>query len=168
MSDSKEPSVRFHSIRMMALLLVHLPDTTRIELTLFNKAQSAFIKRAKDKVAQIRIQAMKAMTRLQDCRDPNCLVTDCYLHHAERDPNWQVRRAALISLQREFLNFNQNFRYCGENVRYFQMWTVVLISSEPTCVKSHLGKNKRRQRKRAKRSLWYYRSSCVRESHKKT
>jgi hypothetical protein len=87
---------------MVALLFVHLPETTRIEMSLFTKAQTALLKRAKDKVAQIRIQAMRAMSRLQDSRDPHCMVSNCFMYHTERDPNWQVRRAALISLQRTF------------------------------------------------------------------
>jgi len=50
------------------------------------------LERLKDKVAEIRSQAVTALQGLQDPRDEKCPIIRAYLFHLAHDPNNVVRR----------------------------------------------------------------------------
>ena len=50
------------------------------------------LERLKDKVAEIRAQAVTALQRLQDPKDEECPIIRAYLFHLAHDPNNIVRR----------------------------------------------------------------------------
>jgi hypothetical protein len=91
---------------MISLLLKGLPESSRLEITLFEDIQMAFLRRIKDTRATIRVQAVLGLERLQDPRNPHCAVTEALTYHMHRDVCYLVRQAAVRTIKREvFLNF---------------------------------------------------------------
>ncbi|XP_063281840.1 condensin complex subunit 3, partial [Pelobates fuscus] len=88
-------AVRFRVCQLVNKLLVNLPENAQIDDDLFDKIHDAMLIRIKDKVPNVRIQAVLALARLQDPTDPNCPVSNAYTHLLENDSNAEVRRAVL-------------------------------------------------------------------------
>ncbi|XP_053556264.1 condensin complex subunit 3 [Bombina bombina] len=88
-------SVRFRVCQLINKLLVNLPENAQIDDDLFDKIHDAMLERLKDKVPNVRIQAVLALARLQDPSDENCPVSNAYMHLIENDSNAEVRRAVL-------------------------------------------------------------------------
>ena len=63
-----------------------------IDDDLYNKIYDGMLERLKDKVAEIRSQAVTALQRLQDPRDEECPIIRAYLFHLAHDPNNVVKR----------------------------------------------------------------------------
>jgi condensin complex subunit 3 len=63
-----------------------------IDDDLYNKIYDGMMERLKDKVAEIRSQAVTALQRLQDPKDEECPIIRAYLFHLAHDPNNVVRR----------------------------------------------------------------------------
>lgn len=57
-------------------LLGSLPENAQIEDELFDKINSAMLVRVKDRVPNVRIQAVLALSRLQDPKDDDCPVVN--------------------------------------------------------------------------------------------
>ncbi|MEE6462406.1 hypothetical protein FKM82_001582 [Ascaphus truei] len=91
-------SVRFRVCQLINKLLVNLPENAQIDDDLFDRIHDAMLIRLKDKVPNVRIQAVLAMARLQDPNDENCPVANAYMHLLENDSNAEVRRAALTCI----------------------------------------------------------------------
>uniref|UniRef100_A0A8C5LLY6 Non-SMC condensin I complex subunit G n=1 Tax=Leptobrachium leishanense TaxID=445787 RepID=A0A8C5LLY6_9ANUR len=88
-------AVRFRVCQLVNKLLVNLPENAQIDDDLFDKIHDAMLTRAKDRVPNVRIQAVLALARLQDPTDPNCPVSNAYMLLLENDTNAEVRRAVL-------------------------------------------------------------------------
>ncbi|XP_019381983.1 PREDICTED: condensin complex subunit 3 isoform X1 [Gavialis gangeticus] len=72
-----------------------MPENAQIDDELFDKINEAMLIRLKDKFPNVRIQAVLALSRLQDPKDENCSVVKVYNTLLENDTNSEVRRAVL-------------------------------------------------------------------------
>ncbi|XP_053258748.1 condensin complex subunit 3 isoform X3 [Podarcis raffonei] len=88
-------AVRFRVCQIINKLLVSLPENAQIEDELFDQISNAMLLRVKDKVPNVRIQAVLALSRLQDPKDSDCPVVNVYSNLIENDSNPEVRRTVL-------------------------------------------------------------------------
>ncbi|XP_058049322.1 condensin complex subunit 3 isoform X1 [Ahaetulla prasina] len=88
-------AVRFRVCQLINKLLGSLPENAQIEDELFDQINTAMQLRARDKVPNVRIQAVLALSRLQDPKDDQCPVVNVYSSLIETDSNSEVRRAVL-------------------------------------------------------------------------
>nr|XP_033804584.1 condensin complex subunit 3 isoform X2 [Geotrypetes seraphini] len=93
--NANSQAVRFRACQLINKLLESLPENAQIDDDLFDKIHNAMLLRLKDKVPNVRIQAVLALARLQDPKDKNCPVINAYLLLLENDSSPEVRRAVL-------------------------------------------------------------------------
>ncbi|XP_009068002.1 PREDICTED: condensin complex subunit 3-like, partial [Acanthisitta chloris] len=87
--------VRFRACQLLNKILGNMPEDAQIDDDLFDKINEAMLTRLKDKFSSVRIQAVLALSRLQDPTDVNCPVVTIYNTLLENDLNSEVRRAVL-------------------------------------------------------------------------
>jgi len=83
---------RLRVCQLLNKLLKYMGEEACIDDELYNKIYDGMLERLKDKVAEIRSQAVTALQRLQDPRDEECPIIRAYLFHLAHDPNNVVRR----------------------------------------------------------------------------
>ncbi|KFQ13345.1 Condensin complex subunit 3, partial [Leptosomus discolor] len=88
-------AVRFRACQLVNKILGNMPENAQIDDDLFDKIHEAMLVRLKDKFSNVRIQAVLALSRLQDPKDENCPVVNIYNTLLENDSNSEVRRAVL-------------------------------------------------------------------------
>ncbi|XP_009646327.1 condensin complex subunit 3 [Egretta garzetta] len=88
-------AVRFRTCQLVNKILGNMPENAQIDDDLFDKINEAMLIRLKDKFSNVRIQAVLALSRLQDPKDENCPVVNIYNTLLENDSNSEVRRAVL-------------------------------------------------------------------------
>ncbi|XP_062430565.1 condensin complex subunit 3 [Rhea pennata] len=93
--DANSHAVRFRACQLINKLLGNMPENAQIDDDLFDKINEAMLIRLKDKFSNVRIQAVLALSRLQDPKDENCPVVNIYNILLENDSNSEVRRAVL-------------------------------------------------------------------------
>ncbi|XP_060633898.2 condensin complex subunit 3 isoform X2 [Anolis sagrei] len=93
--NANNNAVRFRVCQLINKILESLPENAQIEDELFDKINNAMLLRVKDKVPNVRIQAVLALSRLQDPKDNDCPVVNVYSNMIESDSNAEVRRAVL-------------------------------------------------------------------------
>ncbi|RMC14287.1 hypothetical protein DUI87_09380 [Hirundo rustica rustica] len=93
--DANSHAVRFRTCQLVNKILRNMPDNAEIDDDLFDKINEAMLIRLKDKFPSVRIQAVLALSRLQDPKDENCPVVNIYSTLLENDSNSDVRRAVL-------------------------------------------------------------------------
>ncbi|NXA31353.1 CND3 protein, partial [Eudromia elegans] len=93
--DASSHAVRFRACQLVNKLLGNMPENAQIDDDLFDKINEAMLIRLKDKYSNVRIQAVLALSRLQDPKDENCPVVNVYNTLLEKDSNSEVRRAVL-------------------------------------------------------------------------
>lgn len=96
--DSHSKAVRFRVCQLLNKLFDGLNDETSIDEDLAGRIYDCMLVRLTDKFPAIRVQAVKAIYRLQDIQDPQCPVIDSFIHLMEKDSSPDVRRAALTSI----------------------------------------------------------------------
>ena len=96
--DSHAKAVRFRVCQIINKLFDGLNDESSIDEDLAARVYDCMLVRLTDKFPAIRVQAVKAIYRLQDIDDPNCPVIASFLHLMEKDSSPDVRRAALTSI----------------------------------------------------------------------
>lgn len=74
-------------------LLKLLGEEAEIDDELYQKIYDNMLERLKDKVADIRAQAVNALQRLQDPRDESCPIIKAFIFHMGCDPSPLVRKA---------------------------------------------------------------------------
>ena len=74
-------------------LLKLLGEEAEIDDELYHKIFNNMLERLKDKVAEIRAQAVHALQRLQDPRDSECPIIKAFIFHLGCDPSPVVRKA---------------------------------------------------------------------------
>lgn len=84
---------RLRICMMVNRLLRLLGEEAEIDDDLYQKIYDNMLQRLKDKVAEIRSQAVNALQRLQDPRDENCPIIGAFIFHLGCDPSALVRRA---------------------------------------------------------------------------
>ena len=77
---------------MVNRILRLLGEDAEIDDDLFQKIFDNMLDRLKDKVAEIRAQAVTALQRLQNPQDANCPIVKAFIFHLSCDPSPVVRR----------------------------------------------------------------------------
>ncbi|XP_055986317.1 condensin complex subunit 3 [Sorex fumeus] len=93
--EANSNAVRFRTCQLINKLLGSMPENAQIDDDLFDKINEAMLIRLKDKIPNVRIQAVLALSRLQDPKDDDCPVANAYAALIENDFNPEVRRAVL-------------------------------------------------------------------------
>ncbi|XP_004681444.1 PREDICTED: condensin complex subunit 3 [Condylura cristata] len=93
--EANSNAVRFRVCQLINKLLGSMPENAQIDDDLFGKINEAMLIRLKDKIPNVRIQAVLALSRLQDPKDDDCPVVNAYVTLIENDSNPEVRRAVL-------------------------------------------------------------------------
>ncbi|NXJ64097.1 CND3 protein, partial [Rostratula benghalensis] len=93
--NANSHAVRFRTCQLVNKILGNMPENAQIDDDLFDKINEAMLIRLKDKFSNVRIQAVLALSRLQDPTDENCPVVNIYNTLLENDSNSEVRRAVL-------------------------------------------------------------------------
>ncbi|OXB59372.1 hypothetical protein ASZ78_004215, partial [Callipepla squamata] len=93
--DANSHAVRFRTCQLVNKILGNMPENAQIDDELFDKINEAMLIRLRDKFSNVRIQAVLALSRLQDPKDENCPVVNIYNTLLENDSNPEVRRAVL-------------------------------------------------------------------------
>ncbi|NXI44130.1 CND3 protein, partial [Galbula dea] len=93
--NAKSHAVRFRTCQLINRILGSMPENAQIDDDLFDKISETMLIRLKDKFPNVRIQAVLALSRLQDAKDENCPVVNTYNTLLENDSNSEVRRAVL-------------------------------------------------------------------------
>uniref|UniRef100_A0A8C8EAH3 Non-SMC condensin I complex subunit G n=2 Tax=Otus sunia TaxID=257818 RepID=A0A8C8EAH3_9STRI len=93
--NANSHAVRFRTCQLVNKILGNMPENAQIDDDLFDKINEAMMIRLKDKFSNVRIQAVLALSRLQDPKDENCPVINIYNTLLENDSNSEVRRAVL-------------------------------------------------------------------------
>ncbi|KFR03272.1 Condensin complex subunit 3, partial [Nipponia nippon] len=88
-------AVRFRTCQLVNKILGNMPENAQIDDDLFDQINEAMLIRLQDKFSNVRIQAVLALSRLQDPKDENCPVVNIYNTLLENDSNSEVRRAVL-------------------------------------------------------------------------
>ncbi|NXS10886.1 CND3 protein, partial [Neodrepanis coruscans] len=93
--DANSQAVRFRTCQLVNKILGNMPENAQIDDDLFDRINEAMLIRVNDKFSNVKIQAVLALSRLQDPKDQNCPVVNIYTTLLENDPNSEVRRAVL-------------------------------------------------------------------------
>ncbi|KAK2115541.1 hypothetical protein P7K49_006167 [Saguinus oedipus] len=93
--EANSNAVRFRVCQLINKLLGSMPENAQIDDDVFDKINQAMLIRLKDKIPNVRIQAVLALSRLQDPKDDECPVVNAYATLIENDSNSEVRRAVL-------------------------------------------------------------------------
>ncbi|NXC71227.1 CND3 protein, partial [Anhinga anhinga] len=93
--NANSHAVRFRTCQLVNKILGNMPENAQIDDDLFDKINEAMLSRLQDKFSNVRIQAVLALSRLQDPKDENCPVVNIYSILLENDSNSEVRRAVL-------------------------------------------------------------------------
>ncbi|XP_020025767.2 condensin complex subunit 3 [Castor canadensis] len=93
--EANSNAVRFRVCQLINKLLGSMPENAQIDDDLFDRINEAMLTRLKDKIPNVRIQAVLALSRLQDPKDDECPVVNAYATLIENDSNPEVRRAVL-------------------------------------------------------------------------
>ncbi len=80
---------------MLNHLLKLMGEDASIDDDLYQKIFDNMLLRLKDRVADIRSQAVTALQRLQDPRDPACPIIKAFVFHMASDPSPVVRRTVV-------------------------------------------------------------------------
>lgn len=90
--SAESVDARLRVCQLLNKLLKYMGEEACIDDELYNKIYYGMLERLKDKVADIRSQAVTALQRLQDPKDDDCPIIKAYLFHLAHDPNSIVRR----------------------------------------------------------------------------
>ncbi|NWH56644.1 CND3 protein, partial [Geococcyx californianus] len=93
--NANSHAVRFRTCQLVNKILGNMPENAQIDDDLFDKINEVMLVRVNDKFSNVRIQAILALSRLQDPQDENCPVVNIYNALLENDSNSEVRRAVL-------------------------------------------------------------------------
>lgn len=74
--EANSHAVRFRTCQLVNKILGNMPENAEIDDDLFDKINEAMLIRLKDKFPSVRIQAVLALSRLQDPKDENCPVVN--------------------------------------------------------------------------------------------
>ncbi|XP_068710176.1 condensin complex subunit 3-like [Montipora foliosa] len=96
--DAKDKAVRFRICQLINKLLNNLDDDAVINDNLADRIFETMLKRLHDKFPAVRVQAVAAISRLQDPGDAECAVISTYLKLMSTDTSAEVRRAVLLNI----------------------------------------------------------------------
>ncbi|XP_078577289.1 condensin complex subunit 3-like isoform X3 [Branchiostoma floridae x Branchiostoma japonicum] len=93
--NANSQAVRFRACQLINKMLNALGEDAEVDDDLYDRIFECMLMRLRDKIPAIRVQAVLALTRLQDPSDQTCAVITAYQYLLGCDPNPDVRRAIL-------------------------------------------------------------------------
>lgn len=96
--DAKDKAVRFRVCQLVNKILNNLDDDAVIDDKLADRIFETMLTRLHDKIPAVRVQAVAAVSRLQDPGDTECPVISTYLSLMSTDSSAEVRRAVLLNI----------------------------------------------------------------------
>lgn len=96
--DAKDKAVRFRVCQLVNKILNNLDDDAVIDDKLADRIFETMLTRLYDKIPAVRVQAVAAVSRLQDPGDTECAVISTYLSLMSTDSSAEVRRAVLLNI----------------------------------------------------------------------
>ncbi|PFX25708.1 condensin complex subunit 3-like [Stylophora pistillata] len=96
--DVKDKAVRFRVCQLINKLLNNMGDDAVIDDDLAERIFESMLIRLHDKFPAVRVQAVAAISRLQDPSDPECIVISTYLKLMSNDSSVEVRRTVLLNV----------------------------------------------------------------------
>ncbi len=118
--ENGESAARLKVCIMVNRLLHLLGQEASIDDELYEKIYNNMLERLKDKVAEIRAQAVHALQRLQNPKDDSCPIIRAFFFHMECDPSPLVRRAIVRCIGATKITLHQVLKRTldvDENVR---------------------------------------------------
>ncbi|EDV20086.1 uncharacterized protein TRIADDRAFT_32599, partial [Trichoplax adhaerens] len=97
-NQAQDRGIRYRSCQLVCKLLNNLSEDAQIDDDLYNLIYEAMLERLYDKVPAVRIQAVRAVARLQDPTDEDCIVIKKYIELISKDSSAEVRRAVLANI----------------------------------------------------------------------
>lgn len=96
--EAKDKAVRFRVCQLINKLLNNMDDDAVIDDDLADRIFESMLTRLHDKFPAVRVQAVAAISRLQDPTDAECAVISTYLKLMSNDSSAEVRRAVLLNV----------------------------------------------------------------------
>ena len=96
--EGKDKAVRFRVCQLINKLLNNMDDDAVIDDDLADRIFESMLTRLHDKFPAVRVQAVAAISRLQDPTDAECAVISTYLKLMSNDSSAEVRRAVLLNV----------------------------------------------------------------------
>ncbi|XP_037089752.1 LOW QUALITY PROTEIN: condensin complex subunit 3-like [Pollicipes pollicipes] len=93
-----DSAVRLRSCQLLNKLLLHLGENAYLDDALCDRVYEAMLERLQDTVPAVRVQAVFALSRLQEPHNKQCPVIRAYVFHLRNDPSADVRRAVLLNI----------------------------------------------------------------------
>ncbi len=118
--ENGDSAARYKVCVMVNRLLHLLGQEASIDDELYQKIYDNMLERLKDKVADIRAQAVLALQRLQDPKDETCPIIRAFFFHMECDPSPLVRKSIVRCIGATKLTLSQVLKRTldvDENVR---------------------------------------------------
>lgn len=82
---AKDKAVRFRACQAVSKLLNALDEEAEVDDDMWELLQETMLRRMTDKIPVVRVQAINALTRLQEPTDMDCPVIQAYLQRMECD-----------------------------------------------------------------------------------
>lgn len=96
--DAGSQAVRLRCCQLLNKLLLHLGANAYLEDELYERLHQAMLERLQDVAPSVRVQAVFALSRLQEPKNKQCPVIRAYQFHMQNDPSADVRRAVLLNI----------------------------------------------------------------------
>ncbi|KAB7498381.1 Condensin complex subunit 3 [Armadillidium nasatum] len=96
--EASSKSVRYRVCQLINKILNCMGEQASIDDSLYSKIYDTMLQRLMDKIPAVRVQAILALSRLQDPRNKECPVIKAYLFHLSMDPSPDVRKAVLSNI----------------------------------------------------------------------
>ncbi len=93
--NARDKGVRFRCCQMINKLLLAMGEDALIDDDLYDQIYECMLQRLRDRFPLIRVQAVLAVSRLQEPQNIDCPIIEAYLFLMSRDNNHDVRRAVL-------------------------------------------------------------------------
>ena len=90
--------VRFRVCQLVFRLLTSIPADAALDEDMLDQCGKAMLYRINDKVPSVRVQAARALSRIQQPRYKDCAIINAYIFHLQCDDSVQVRCAVLSNI----------------------------------------------------------------------
>ncbi|CAI2736832.1 unnamed protein product [Schistosoma spindalis] len=119
-NECPNPAVRFRCMQIIHKLLDGIGDNGIMPEELYRTLQSILLRRVYDTKVSVRVEAIQALSRMQDPTDAECPVVEAFIWLTRHDPTAEVRRAALAAMvltTRTLPSLVERCRDLADNVR---------------------------------------------------
>ncbi|CAH8842031.1 unnamed protein product [Trichobilharzia szidati] len=119
-NECPNPAVRFRCMQIIHKLLDGIGDNGILPGEIYTKLQDVLLRRVYDVKVSVRVEAIKAISRMQDPNDAQCSVVEAFMWLTRHDPTAEVRRAAaaaMVLTTRTLGHLLERCRDVADNVR---------------------------------------------------